>query len=46
MQADEHQLRKRIAELQEYRRMGVTTGIEAEAYDLAKAARVGHDRTS
>ena len=37
---DEQNLRKRIAELQEYRRMGITTGAEAEAYDNAKAARV------
>lgn len=37
---DEHNLRKRIAELQEYRRMGVTTAVEAEAYETAKAARV------
>ena len=36
----EQNLRKRIAELQEYRRMGITTGPEAEAYDNAKAARV------
>jgi hypothetical protein len=37
---DEQTLRKRIAELQEYRRMGITTGAEAEAYDIAKVARV------
>lgn len=39
-QLDEHNLRKRIAELQEYRRVGITTAAEAEAYDHAKAARV------
>ncbi|EIW68866.1 hypothetical protein TREMEDRAFT_31549 [Tremella mesenterica DSM 1558] len=38
----EHLLRKRIAELQEYRRMGITTALEAEAYDSAKAARAGY----
>ncbi|KAK8861484.1 hypothetical protein IAR55_002305 [Kwoniella newhampshirensis] len=38
----EQNLRKRIAELQEYRRMGITTGAEAEAYDNAKAARAGY----
>jgi transcriptional adapter 2-alpha len=37
---DEQNLRKRIADLQEYRRMGITTGAEAEAYDNAKATRV------
>ncbi|ORY23443.1 hypothetical protein BCR39DRAFT_549321 [Naematelia encephala] len=38
----EQMLRKRIAELQEYRRMGITTGPEAEAYDNAKATRAGY----
>nr|XP_019012163.1 transcriptional adapter 2-alpha [Kwoniella pini CBS 10737]OCF50944.1 transcriptional adapter 2-alpha [Kwoniella pini CBS 10737] len=38
----EQNLRKRIAELQEYRRMGITTNAEAEAYDAAKAARAGY----
>ncbi|KAK1927453.1 hypothetical protein DB88DRAFT_32495 [Papiliotrema laurentii] len=38
----EHKLRKRIAELQEYRRMGITTAAEAEVYDNAKAARAGY----
>ncbi|ORX33626.1 hypothetical protein BD324DRAFT_653928 [Kockovaella imperatae] len=38
----EHQLRKRITELQEYRKMGITTGAEAEAYDAAKVARAGY----
>ncbi|WWC60212.1 uncharacterized protein I303_102778 [Kwoniella dejecticola CBS 10117] len=38
----EQNLRKRIAELQEYRRMGITTNAEAEAYDIAKAARAGY----
>ncbi|WVQ94642.1 hypothetical protein IAU59_001722 [Kwoniella sp. CBS 9459] len=38
----EQNLRKRIAELQEYRRMGITTCAEAEAYDNAKAARAGY----
>ncbi|WRT65609.1 uncharacterized protein IL334_002554 [Kwoniella shivajii] len=38
----EQNLRKRIAELQEYRRMGITTNAEAEAYDNAKAARAGY----
>jgi hypothetical protein len=37
---DEQNLRKRITELQEYRRMGVTTAQEADAYETAKAARV------
>lgn len=37
---DEQNLRKRITELQDYRRMGVTTAQEAEAYETAKAARV------
>ena len=37
---DEHNLRKRITELQEYRRMGITTAQEAEVYETAKAARV------
>lgn len=37
---DEHNLRKRITELQEYRRNGVTTALEAEAYETAKNARV------
>lgn len=37
----EQLLRRRIAELQEYRRAGVTTAAEAEVYDAAKAARVG-----
>jgi len=42
---DEQNLRKRITELQEYRRMGVTTAQEADAYETAKAARVSflHD---
>lgn len=40
--AVEQNLRKRIAELQEYRRMGITTAAEAEVYDQAKIARVGH----
>ncbi|RSH94558.1 Transcriptional adapter ada2 [Saitozyma podzolica] len=38
----EQNLRKRIADLQEYRRMGITTGAEAEAYDNAKAMRAGY----
>nr|XP_019050277.1 transcriptional adapter 2-alpha [Kwoniella bestiolae CBS 10118]OCF29207.1 transcriptional adapter 2-alpha [Kwoniella bestiolae CBS 10118] len=38
----EQNLRKRITELQEYRRMGITTNAEAEAYDNAKAARAGY----
>ncbi|WVR03914.1 hypothetical protein IAU60_000913 [Kwoniella sp. DSM 27419] len=38
----EQNLRKRIAELQEYRRMGITTNAEAEVYDNAKAARAGY----
>ncbi|KAL7419684.1 Transcriptional adapter ada2 [Cryptotrichosporon argae] len=37
----EQQLRRRIAELQEYRRVGITTAAEAEAYDIARAARAG-----
>ncbi|BEI83448.1 hypothetical protein CcaverHIS002_0400520 [Cutaneotrichosporon cavernicola] len=37
----EHQLRRRITELQEYRRVGITMGYEAESYDVAKAARAG-----
>ncbi|KLT41943.1 hypothetical protein CC85DRAFT_246755 [Cutaneotrichosporon oleaginosum] len=37
----ETQLRRRIAELQEYRRMGITTGKEADDYDTKKAARAG-----
>jgi hypothetical protein len=37
---DEHNLRKRIAELQEFRRMGITTAAEAEAFEQARAARV------
>jgi transcriptional adapter 2-alpha len=37
----ENQLRRRIAELQEYRRVGITTGYEAESYDTVKAARAG-----
>ena len=41
---DEHNLRKRIAELQEFRRMGITTAAEAEAFEQARAARVS--RTS
>jgi transcriptional adapter 2-alpha len=40
MKADEQHLRKRIAELQEYRRAGITTGAEAEAYDVTRVARV------
>lgn len=38
--AVEQHLRRRIAELQEYRRVGVTTAFEAEAYDQQKATRV------
>ncbi|KAK4687393.1 transcriptional adapter 2-alpha, partial [Tremellales sp. Uapishka_1] len=38
----EQNLRKRITELQEYRRMGITAGPEAEAYDNAKAQRAGY----
>jgi transcriptional adapter 2-alpha len=38
----EQQLRRRIAELQEYRRVGVTTAAEAEHYETAKAARAGY----
>jgi hypothetical protein len=38
--ADEQVLRRRIAELQEYRRNGVTTGAEAEVFEAAKIARV------
>lgn len=38
--ADEHNLRKRIAELQEFRRMGITTASEAEAFEQARSARV------
>lgn len=38
----EQQLRRRIAELQEYRRFGITTAQEAEAYETAKAARAGY----
>lgn len=37
---DEQVLRKRIQELQEYRRMGITTLAEAERYDRDKANRV------
>ncbi|MBW0469819.1 hypothetical protein O181_009534 [Austropuccinia psidii MF-1] len=33
-------LRKRIADLQEYRRMGITTLTEAERYEKEKAARL------
>jgi hypothetical protein len=40
---DEQNLRKRISELQEYRRMGITTAAEAESYETIKAARVGND---
>ncbi|WVN85796.1 uncharacterized protein L203_100947 [Cryptococcus depauperatus CBS 7841] len=35
----EQALRRRIAELQEYRRMGVTTAAEAEVYDNVKLTR-------
>lgn len=38
----ETQLRKRIGELQEYRRFGITTAAEAETYEAAKAARAGY----
>ncbi|KAI9632507.1 uncharacterized protein MKK02DRAFT_20124, partial [Dioszegia hungarica] len=38
----EQNLRKRIAELQEYRRMGITTAAEAEVYDQAKITRAGY----
>lgn len=38
----EQQLRRRIAELQEYRRVGITTGAEAEHYETVKAARAGY----
>lgn len=38
----EQNLRKRIAELQEYRRMGITTAAEAEVYDQAKITRVSY----
>ncbi|KAA1105912.1 Transcriptional adapter ada2 [Puccinia graminis f. sp. tritici] len=45
-------LRKRVAELQEYRKMGITTLADAERYEKEKAARLfgkqremtGHDR--
>ncbi|WAQ81249.1 hypothetical protein PtA15_1A589 [Puccinia triticina] len=45
-------LRKRIAELQEYRKMGITNLVDAERYEKEKAARLfakqremaGHDR--
>lgn len=37
---DEVSLRKRIQELQEYRRMGITTLAEAEKYEKDKVARV------
>ncbi|KAG0147877.1 hypothetical protein CROQUDRAFT_42225 [Cronartium quercuum f. sp. fusiforme G11] len=37
---DEMTLRKRIAELQEYRRMGITTLAEAERYEKEKQARI------
>ncbi|KAG9006783.1 Transcriptional adapter ada2 [Tulasnella sp. JGI-2019a] len=36
----EQQLRKRIQELQEFRRMGITTLAEAERYEKEKAARL------
>ncbi|OXG13046.1 transcriptional adapter 2-alpha [Cryptococcus neoformans Tu259-1] len=35
----EQTLRKRIAELQEYRRMGITTAAEADVYDNVKNTR-------
>ncbi|ODN97399.1 transcriptional adapter 2-alpha [Cryptococcus wingfieldii CBS 7118] len=35
----EQALRKRISELQEYRRMGITTAAEADAYDNVKLTR-------
>lgn len=38
----EQQLRRRIAELQEYRRVGITTAAEAEHYETVKAARAGY----
>lgn len=34
-------LRRRIGELQEYRKMGVTTHAESERYERDKNARVG-----
>jgi hypothetical protein len=46
MVLDEHNLRKRITELQEYRRNGVTTALEAEAYETAKNARVSRAVTN
>lgn len=39
---DELSLRKRIADLQEYRRNGVTSIAEGERYDHAKTQRVSH----
>jgi transcriptional adapter 2-alpha len=33
-------LRKRVAELQEYRKMGITTLADAERYEKEKATRV------
>lgn len=38
--SDEMALRKRISELQEYRRNGVTSIAEGERYDHAKTQRV------
>jgi transcriptional adapter 2-alpha len=38
-------LRKRVAELQEYRKMGITNLADAERYEKEKAARVSPRRT-
>jgi transcriptional adapter 2-alpha len=38
--SDETALRKKIAELQEYRMMGITTLVQAEKYEKDKHARV------
>lgn len=38
--ADEIALRRRITELQEYRKMGLTTAVEAERYERDRSQRV------
>lgn len=41
--SDEHMIRRRITELQEYRRQGITTAADAARYDTVKVQRVRHD---